>query len=172
VLEDWSGGSGGKDSANPPLSAATAMRLLGTTCLITSTLARTKELCPFIEGKGRVHEWSSAWHGGGERFCIRGSRIWGVIWARRWTIRHTCTIRCLMITLVMLTLSSLPPFLTTLLAASVSDILFSSELVLETGGIQDLGHFFFSPLPLPWREIRQRQLDSWWLTWRKRIWRW
>jgi hypothetical protein len=60
-----------------------------------------------------------------------------------------------MIALVTLTLSSLPPpFLATLLTASVSNLLFNFELALETGGIQDLGHFF-SPLPLPWSEIRQ-----------------
>jgi hypothetical protein len=47
-------GSGGKDGANSLSRIATATKLLGTTCSIAYTLARVKELCPFVEGKGGV----------------------------------------------------------------------------------------------------------------------
>jgi hypothetical protein len=56
-LKHWSGGPGGRVLLNSLLSAAAAMRLLGITRSITSTSARTKELCAFVQVKGR-DEWS------------------------------------------------------------------------------------------------------------------
>jgi hypothetical protein len=103
------------------------------------------ELCLFIEGKGRVDECSSAWGGGGERFRICGSTIWGQKLDHSSHLHHQMSHDHPRYAHPFLA----PPFLATLPTAPVSNILFNFELGLEMGGIQDFGHFFFSPLPLP-----------------------
>jgi hypothetical protein len=119
--------------------------LLGTTCSITSALARMKELCEFVEGKGMMDGWSL---GLGVE-VVRDSGFAGAgLDGRKKDHSYTYTI-----ILVTLLHSSCPsPFLATTLAVSTSTI-----------------HLFFPLFLLPWSEILQRQFDAWWRSQREWI---